>query len=110
MTLTDGGQYGRQRADTANLQNAHFINPIGGVGVGTEWQPLLDVIGVDSDLAFRIEGIEVPTLVIEFDAIVNAPLNQIITNDVFLEYGSYVSQANDQTFTGYGTYLPITIK
>jgi len=110
MTVADGGQYGRQVADTTNLHSARLINPGGGFAMGTEWQSWMYIFGFEPDLAFRIEGIEIPNLQIEFDATVNAPLNQIITNDVFLEYGSYISQANDQTFTGYGTYLPILTK
>jgi hypothetical protein len=110
MSFSGGGQFGLQAADTTNGNTSQFINPGGGFGFGTEWQPWSFICPTQSDIAFRIEGMEVPNLQIEFDAIVNAPLNQIITNDAFLEYGSYISQATGHTFTGFGTYLPITIK
>ena len=93
-----------------NAHSARVINPGGGFGYGTVWEPWMVWWGFDSDMAFRIEGMEVPNLQIEFDAIVTAPLNHVIWNSSFLEYGSYISQANDETFTGYGVFLPMTIK
>ncbi len=110
MSFTTGGQFGRQPADTMNAHSARVINPGGGFGYGTVWEPWMVWWGFDSDMAFRIEGMEVPNLQIEFDAIVTAPLNHVIWNSSFLEYGSYISQANDETFTGYGVFLPMTIK
>ena len=110
MTFSEGGQFGRQPADTTNLYTARVINPGGGFGYGTDWQPWMVWWGFDSDLAFRIEGMEVPNLQIEFDATVNAPLDHIIWNNSYFEYGSLVLPASAETFTGYGTYLPITIK
>jgi len=110
MSFSGGGQFGRQPADTMNAHSARVINPGGGFGYGPDWQPWMVWWGFDSDMAFRIEGMEVPNLQIEFDAIVTAPLNQVIWNSAFLEYGSYISQATGHTFTGFGTYLPITIK
>ncbi len=105
-----GGQFGRQPADTMNAHTARVINPGGGFGFGTEWQPWMDWWGFDSDMAFRIEGMVVTNLQIEFDAVVNSPLNQIITNQAEFYYGSYGFAASDQTFTGFGVYLPMTIK
>ncbi len=110
MQFSTGGQFGRQVSDTTNLHSARFVNPSGGLGYGTEWQSWMAAFGFLPDLAFRIEGIEVPNFQIEFDATVNASLNQTITNDAFLEYGAYISQASGHTFTGYGSYLPMTIK
>lgn len=110
MSLSTGGQFGRQPADTMNAHSARVINPGGGFGYGPDWQPWMVWWGFDSDMAFRMEGMEVPNLQIEFDATVTAPLNHVIWNSAFLEYGSYISQANDDTFTGYGVFLPMTIK
>lgn len=112
MAFSPDGQFGRQPADTTNLHTAQFVNPGGGFGFGPVWQPWL-VLGAgltQPDMAFRIQGMEVPNLQIDFDATVTAPPNHVIWNSAFLEYGSYVSQANDDTFTGYGVYLPMTIK
>ena len=112
MAFNPYGQFGRHPADTVNLNTAQFVNPGGGFGYGSVWQPWT-VLGsglTQLDMAFRIEGTEIATLEIDFDATVTAPPNHVIWNSAFLEYGSYVSQANDETFTGYGVYLPITIK
>jgi len=105
-----GGQFGRQPSDTMNAHSARVINPGGGFGFGNVWQPWMDWWGFDSDMAFRIEGMVVSNIQIEFDAIVNSPLNQIITNQAEFYYGSTVQFASDDTFTGYGIYLPMTIK
>lgn len=109
LALTSGGQFGRQPADTMNSHSALVINPGGGFGFETDWQSWMDWWGFDSDMAFRIEGTEIPTLQIEFDATAHA-LSQTIWNFASLEYGSYVISANDDTFTGYGTYLPMLLK
>jgi len=109
MPVSSGGQFGRQPADTANLYTASFINPGGGFGFGSNWLPWTVVGLSQTDMAFRIEGTEIPSIQIEFDASASAP-NQVIWNYAYLEYGSYVVSADDSTFTGYGTYLPMTIK
>lgn len=106
------GQYGRQAADTVNLDTAQIINPGGGFGFGTEWQPWT-VLGAgltQTDIAFRIEGTELAIVHIQFDAIVSAPLNQSIWNYADLYYGDYQLHKSASTFTGYGSYLPLTIK
>lgn len=109
LSFASGGQFGRQPADTANLHTASFINPGGGFGLGPFWQPwnVLDV--TQTDLAFRIEGEQVGSLLIEFDATASG-LNQVIWNFAYLAYGSYLTQAGADTFTGNGIYLPMTIK
>ena len=109
MPFAGGGQFGRQPADTTNLQSALVINPGGGWGFGYGWQPWMDWWGYNSDMAFRIEGVEVPNLVIEFDANAVAP-NKTIWNYAHLQYGSYIVTADVDTFTGYPIYLPMTIK
>ena len=110
MDFSTGGQYGRQRADTMNFNTARFINPGDSFFCGAEWQSWMCMWGFETDLTFRIEGIKVPSLQIEFDAIVNAPPNQIITNNAFLEFGSHLLQASDDTFTGFGINLPMIFK
>lgn len=104
-----GGQYGRQAADTINSNTAQFINPGGGFGYEPVWQPWTVLGPTQLDLAFRIEGTEQATLQIEFDATASE-YNQLNWNNAYFEYGSYVLSASAKTFTGYGTYLPITIK
>ncbi len=109
MPRYDGGQFGRHPSDTTYLNTATYINPGGGFGQGTLWEPWT-VIGVtQTDLAFRIEGIVIPRIQIEFDVTASAP-NQIIWNTASLQYGSHILTAIDDTFTGFGTYLPMTIK
>jgi hypothetical protein len=111
LSFTTDGQFGRQPADTLNLNTAQFINPGGGFGYGTEWLPWTVLGGVltQQDMAFRIEGAEIATLQIEFDATAKIP-NLTIWNDAFLHYGDLVLSTSADTFTGYGTYLPMTIK
>ncbi len=109
MLFTPYGQFGRQAADTLNLHTAQFVNPGGDFGYGSVWQPW-NVLGPSQqDMAFRIEGIEIPNLHIDFDA-TSTVLNYTIWNNAYFEYGSLVIPASAETFTGYGIYLPLTIK
>ncbi len=110
LEFTSGGQYGRQAADTVNIDTAQFINPGGGYGYGTEWQPWTVIGPTELDLAFRIEGTETANIKIQFDATVTAPFQQFITNFANLHYGDYLLPRSDYTYTGYGAYLPLTIK
>lgn len=61
MPLTPGGQYFWHISDTMNGNAAMFINPGGGFGYGTEWQPMAVIAGSDYDLAFTLEGTAGPT-------------------------------------------------
>jgi len=56
MDFTSGGQYGRQPSDTTNDNTGQFINPGGGFGYGTDWQPWTVLGATQSDIAFRLEG------------------------------------------------------
>jgi len=56
MGFTSGGQYGRQPSDTTNGYTGQFINPGGGFGHGTDWQPWTVLGPAQSDIAFRLEG------------------------------------------------------
>jgi uncharacterized repeat protein (TIGR01451 family) len=58
MPFVPTGQYGRQPADTINGYVGQFINPGGGFGLGTAWQPwtVLSVPPQPPDIAFRLEG------------------------------------------------------
>ncbi len=95
---------------TTNPNIAQFINPGCGNGYGPDWQALT-VSGIDqTDMAFCIEGIKVLSLQIEFDAIVTALPNQIITNNAFLEIGPHLLKASDDTFIGLGIFLPMIFK
>ncbi len=111
MSYSAGGQFGRQPADTLNLNTTQFINPGGAFGFGADWQQwgVLNPTLTQQDMAFRIEGAEIATLQIEFDATAKVP-NLTIWNNAYLQYGDLVLSASDDTFTGYGSYLPMTIK
>ena len=50
------GQFGRQPADTTSGTIGYFINPGGGVGYGTAWQPWTILGPTEHDIAFRLEG------------------------------------------------------
>ena len=56
MDFTSSGQYGRQPSDTTNGNTGQFINPGGGFGYGTDWQPWTVLGATQSDIAFRMEG------------------------------------------------------
>ncbi|MGC9025181.1 MAG: PKD domain-containing protein, partial [Chloroflexia bacterium] len=60
------GQYGRQPADTTNGYTGQFINPGGGFGYGTTWQPWTVIGPTQQDITFRLEGqivaVDVPWL------------------------------------------------
>jgi len=60
MGFSSGGQFGRQMSDTTNGAAAQFINPAGGFGLGTAWQPASVLGATEHDLAFTIEGTEDP--------------------------------------------------
>jgi len=51
-----GGQFGRQGSDTNNGTIGYFINPGGGFGLGTGWQPWTIINATTHDIAFRLEG------------------------------------------------------
>jgi len=51
-----GGQFGRQASDTNNGTVGYFINPGGGFGLGTGWQPWSVIGPTAHDIAFRLEG------------------------------------------------------
>ena len=59
LSFTAGaGQFGRQRADTANGDPAQVINPLGGFGFPTSWTPVTSesTWTLDTqDFAFRLE-------------------------------------------------------
>jgi len=56
MDFATGGQFGRQPSDTVNGSIAYFINPGGGFGLGTAWQPWSVIGATQNDIAFRLEG------------------------------------------------------
>ncbi len=56
MSFSSYGQYGRHAADTVNGYTGQFINPGGGFGLGTTWQPWSAVNATEYDIAFRLEG------------------------------------------------------
>jgi len=58
MSYSGAGQYGRQPSDTANGNNAQWINPGGAFGYGTAWQNWNVLGGTQHDTAFRLEGTE----------------------------------------------------
>jgi len=58
MAFNPCGQYGRQPSDTTNGYTAKFINPGNGFGYGNTWMDW-NVLGMSqTDIAFRLEGIE----------------------------------------------------
>jgi hypothetical protein len=61
------GQFGRQPADTANGAMVQFINPGGGFGYGTGYQPWTVVGAAGNDEAFRFEGDVIPVTLQSFD-------------------------------------------
>jgi uncharacterized repeat protein (TIGR01451 family) len=62
LDFTNYGQFGRQSADTANGYVGQFINPGGGFGYGTAWQPWNILGPTQTDIAFRLDGeVVVPT-------------------------------------------------
>jgi len=56
MSLSGGGQFGRQPSDTTNGYWGQFINPGGGFGYGTEWQSWAAIGAAQQDIAFRLEA------------------------------------------------------
>ena len=56
MSFTPFGQFGRQPADTVNGYFGQFINPGGGFGYGTAWQPWTVIGPAQHDIAFRLGG------------------------------------------------------
>ena len=64
MSLSGGGQYGRQPADTTNGYTTQFINPGNGFGFGATWQSWSVIGPAQQDMAFRLEGslIDIPWL------------------------------------------------
>lgn len=58
MSFGEFGQFGLQPSDTSFGNIVQFINPGGGFGFGTAWQPwnILSVTLTQHDMAFRIEG------------------------------------------------------
>jgi len=56
MGFVNGGQFGRQPADTTNGYWGQFVNPGGGFGYGTEWQSWATIGAAQQDIAFRLEG------------------------------------------------------
>ena len=109
MSFSSAGQFGRQSADTVNLLTAQFVNPGGAFGFGSNWQSWMVLGPTQPDIAFRIEGEEVESLLIEFDTKV-FNYNQEIWNYAYLDYGSYLLSTGDMTFTGYGVFLPLTVR
>lgn len=109
MSFSSAGQFGRQPADTVNLLTAQFVNPGGAFGFGSNWQSWMVLGPTQPDIAFRIEGEEVESLLIEYDAKV-FNYNQEIWNSAYLDYGSYLLSTGDMTFTGYGVFLPLTVR
>jgi len=58
MDFASGGQYGRHVSDTTNGYVGKLINPGDGFGFGTSWMDM-NVLGMtQTDLAFRLEGVE----------------------------------------------------
>ncbi len=56
MSFGSYGQYGRQPADTTSGYTGQLINPGGGFGYGTVWQPWTVLGPTQTDMAFRLEG------------------------------------------------------
>ncbi|HOR83625.1 MAG TPA: hypothetical protein PK137_07945 [Anaerolineaceae bacterium] len=56
MSFSPGGEWGRRSSDTSNLNGGQFINPGGGFGYGTSWQPWGNIGATQHDIAFRLEG------------------------------------------------------
>ncbi|MEL7645013.1 MAG: kelch repeat-containing protein [Anaerolineaceae bacterium] len=109
MSFANGGQYGRQPADTLNSSMAQFVNPGGVFGFGTDWQPWTILGPVQQDLAFSIFGTAVQSVMISFQADVYWPQG-VLYNYGFLYYGDKSDYDSALTFTGNGVFLPITMK
>jgi len=109
LNFTSYGQFGRQASDTANGYTAQFVNPGGGFGYGTEWQPWTVIGPTQTDVAFSIYGSANQSVEISFQAEVLAPRRDVL-NTAYLIYGDRLIWSQAVTFTGHPVYLPITMK
>ncbi|HNZ01878.1 MAG TPA: S8 family serine peptidase, partial [Anaerolineaceae bacterium] len=84
MSFGSYGQFGRQPADTTNGYVGQFINPGGGFGYGTAWQPWTVIGPTQQDIAFRIEGMAITSEFHDFTASMDKYMDDTETVEVMM--------------------------